>query len=92
MSRVSLALTLILILVADVTILSFMGSKDTIGVSDTHIALRSDSIWAELDRTGVKAVSIRFCGGQHLDYITAYSSDNTPVLELCRSDPRQVCG
>ena len=52
--------------------------------------IRFDSLWVELDRTGVKAVLIRFCGGQHLDHITAYSSDNAPVLELCRSDPRQV--
>ena len=51
---------------------------------------RSDSLWVELDRTGVKAVLIRICGGQHLDHITAYSADNAPVLELCRSDPRQV--
>ena len=53
-------------------------------------SVRPDSLWAELDRTGVKAVLIRFCGGQHLDHITAYSSDNVPVIELCRSDPRQV--
>ena len=52
--------------------------------------IRFDSLWVELDRTGVKAVLIRFCGGQHLDHITAYSSDNVPVIELCRSDPRQV--
>ena len=29
-------------------------------------------------------------GGHHLDHITAYSEDDTPVLELCRSDPKQV--
>ena len=51
---------------------------------------RPESLWAELDSTGVKAVLIRFCGGQHLDHFTAYSADNVPVLELCRSDPRQV--
>ena len=54
------------------------------------IRSRSGTLWSELNRTGVKAVSIRFCGGQHLDHITAYSQDNQPVLELCRSDPRQV--
>ena len=54
------------------------------------IRSRSDSLWTELNRTGVRVVSIRFCGGQHLDHITAYSLDNQPVLELCRSDPRQV--
>ena len=87
----SLILQLTLILVAVVTILSSTLSTHSIRVSDANISLRSDSLWAELDRTGVKAVLIRFCGGQHLDHITAYSSDNTPVLELCRSDPRQVC-
>ena len=51
---------------------------------------RSDPVWAELDETDVKAVSIRCCGGQHLDHITAFSTDNAPVLELCRSVSTQV--
>ena len=41
-------------------------------------------MWTDLDRTCVKAAWIHFCGGQHLDHITAYSADNVPVLELCR--------
>ena len=51
---------------------------------------RSDPLWAELDQTGVDAVLIRFSGGHHLGYMTAYSADSTPVLELCRHDSRLV--
>ena len=47
-------------------------------------------MWANLDET-CEVSSIHFCGGQHLDYITAYSADDVPVLELCRrSDYRMV--
>ena len=51
---------------------------------------RSDPLWAELEITGVQVIAIRFQGGQHLDYITAYSANDVPVLELCRSDSRRV--
>ena len=51
---------------------------------------RPDPLWVELDNAGVQAGSIRFCGGHHLDHITAYSADGAPVLELCRSDSRPV--
>ena len=57
------------------------------------IAHRSGTLemWTDLDGTCVKAASIRFCGGQHLDHITAYSTDGLPVLELCRrSDSQRV--
>ena len=47
-------------------------------------------MWANLDET-CEVSSIHFCGGQHLDCITAYSADDVPVLELCRrSDYRMV--
>ena len=47
-------------------------------------------MWANLYET-CEVSSVHFCGGQHLDYITAYSADDVPVLELCRrSDYRMV--
>ena len=48
-------------------------------------------MWTDLDQTCVELSSVRFCGGQHLDHITAYSADGLPVLELCRrSDTQKV--
>ena len=50
-------------------------------------------MWTDLDQTGgqLHITSVRFCGGQHLDHITAYSANNVPVLELCRrSDLQRV--
>ena len=48
-------------------------------------------MWVDLDETCVQLASVHFCGGQHLDHITAYSADGLPVLELCRrSDAQRV--
>ena len=50
-------------------------------------------MWTDVDKTGaqLRITSVRFCGGQHLDHITAYSADGLPVLELCRrSDAQKV--
>ena len=50
-------------------------------------------MWTDLDKTGaqLRITLVRFCGGQHLDHITAYSADGLPVLELCRrSDSQKV--
>ena len=60
-----------------------------------YIDHRSGSLemWTDPDQTGsqLRVTSVRFCGGQHLDHITAYSADGLPVLELCRrSDAQKV--
>ena len=55
-------------------------------------ALRSAALemWEDLDEI-CEVSSIHFCGGQHLDCITAYLADHVPVLELCRrSDYQRV--
>ena len=47
-------------------------------------------MWTDLDEKCHAVSSVRFCGGQHLDHIIAFSADNAPVLELCRSVSTQV--